>query len=615
MRRNARRSPRCPNRSAATRFQPHEIFRRTATNPRSSTASSRRSAASTRRCSRYDERAKQVEDALDRPARRRRRRCRPASTRIAEQLAALDGRLTAVSTELANQLSELGNDIDALQQPATRHAARRGDVDELPRHADPARRASRRATRSPSARISPASPSSCAGPSDAARRRGLTVSRRSVSGVVDSVGDRVPPAAARSTSVAVGAEQRRAPGRRARPPRRPAPGRRRGRRRGAAASSAVRSSSSASASSSAGVAVGPASRRLVRPVARSPVHRQRPRARRSAPIRRARRRRRPGCRTAHRCWRRARGTARRARRRASSSTPTRSSYVAIMNSYSVTEATVPDCPARRDVERPDPQQPAGDVDELEVAERTREPPRWFCSVISSLISGLRLASRWRSTAGRRADRVRRVDLVHGQLPVRLRIARRRHVRLQLAALVVAGERHERPQQHELASARPRRTSCSTARTARSTTPSRAAGSVRQSAVARRLLRCRSPRSPAAPRPAPGPPTTRRRARRTGPGRAGTWSTRWSGRGTDPRGSAGARAARRASSSPGVNRSGNADIHAWMIGSSVVDDVERHRAVVGVDDGLDAVADVVGVAGDPAVAGSRATSSPTASAYG
>ena len=35
---------------------------------------------------------------------------------VAEQLATLDTRLTAVSKELANQLGELGNDIDALHQ-------------------------------------------------------------------------------------------------------------------------------------------------------------------------------------------------------------------------------------------------------------------------------------------------------------------------------------------------------------------------------------------------------------------------------------------------------------------------------------------------------------------
>jgi len=34
---------------------------------------------------------------------------------VVEQIGALDARITAVSTELANQLSELGNDIDSLQ--------------------------------------------------------------------------------------------------------------------------------------------------------------------------------------------------------------------------------------------------------------------------------------------------------------------------------------------------------------------------------------------------------------------------------------------------------------------------------------------------------------------
>ena len=39
--------------------------------------------------------------------------------------------------------------------------------------------------------------------------------------------------------------------------------------------------------------------------------------------------------------------------------------------------------------------------------------------------------------------------VGGQAAVRLGIAGGRHVRLQLGALVVAGERHERPEEHEL----------------------------------------------------------------------------------------------------------------------------------------------------------------------
>lgn len=35
---------------------------------------------------------------------------------VVEQLGALDARITSVSTELANQLSELGNDIESLQK-------------------------------------------------------------------------------------------------------------------------------------------------------------------------------------------------------------------------------------------------------------------------------------------------------------------------------------------------------------------------------------------------------------------------------------------------------------------------------------------------------------------
>ena len=37
---------------------------------------------------------------------------------LSEQVRALDARITSVSTELANQLSELGNDIDTLQKRA-----------------------------------------------------------------------------------------------------------------------------------------------------------------------------------------------------------------------------------------------------------------------------------------------------------------------------------------------------------------------------------------------------------------------------------------------------------------------------------------------------------------
>ena len=87
---------------------------------------------------------------------------RPDVDAIAERLDALEGRLTSVSTELANQLSELGNDIESLHNrpPGT-------PVDEGTLESSATRRpdspASRPATRSPSARISPASPSSCAG--------------------------------------------------------------------------------------------------------------------------------------------------------------------------------------------------------------------------------------------------------------------------------------------------------------------------------------------------------------------------------------------------------------------------------------------------------------------
>ena len=46
----------------------------------------------------------------------------------------------------------------------------------------------------------------------------------------------------------------------------------------------------------------------------------------------------------------------------------RSSYVAITKAYSVTDVTTPAVLLDADVERSHPQQPVGDVDELEVAE-------------------------------------------------------------------------------------------------------------------------------------------------------------------------------------------------------------------------------------------------------
>jgi chromosome segregation ATPase len=79
---------------------------------------------------RYDERAKHLEGA---------RAAQPDGTAalqarvetVAEQLGALEVRLTTVSTELANQLSELGNDIEALNSRPSGTTLDEGTLDEL----------------------------------------------------------------------------------------------------------------------------------------------------------------------------------------------------------------------------------------------------------------------------------------------------------------------------------------------------------------------------------------------------------------------------------------------------------------------------------------------------
>ena len=86
----------------------------------------------------------------------------PADPRVDElagELAALDARVTAVSTELANQLTELGHDIDALgARPSADGPTRPSSASSATaRCASPT---SRPATRSPSARTSPAWPTS-----------------------------------------------------------------------------------------------------------------------------------------------------------------------------------------------------------------------------------------------------------------------------------------------------------------------------------------------------------------------------------------------------------------------------------------------------------------------
>ena len=114
--------------------------------------------------------------------------------------------------------------------------------------------------------------------------------------------------------------------------------------------------------------------------------------------------------------------------------------------------------------------------------------------------------------------------------------------------------------------------------------------------------CRRWRSPAGRRPAPGPPTRLPRARRSAPARAGTSSRCRSGRGTGPRGSAGAGAAPAGISLAGREQVAERGLPGLDDRVGRVGDVEAHGAVVGVDDGLDAVAHVVGVAWEAAVPG-------------
>jgi hypothetical protein len=79
---------------------------------------------------RYDERAKQVEDALAiQPDGAGELAARIDA--IAEQLTALEGRLTSVVTELSNQLSELGNDIETLNSRESGTPIDEGTVEEL----------------------------------------------------------------------------------------------------------------------------------------------------------------------------------------------------------------------------------------------------------------------------------------------------------------------------------------------------------------------------------------------------------------------------------------------------------------------------------------------------
>ena len=79
---------------------------------------------------RYDARATQVENAIAaQPDTATSLQARVDA--VAEQLNALEGRLATVSTELANQLSELGNDIEALNNRPPGTPIDDGTLDEL----------------------------------------------------------------------------------------------------------------------------------------------------------------------------------------------------------------------------------------------------------------------------------------------------------------------------------------------------------------------------------------------------------------------------------------------------------------------------------------------------
>ncbi len=79
--------------------------------------------------------------------------------RLTVRLEALDRRITTISTELANQLGELSDDIDTLGKRTEAEAHRRGHPRRSSATPRPGSPANRPATRSPSARTWPKSPS------------------------------------------------------------------------------------------------------------------------------------------------------------------------------------------------------------------------------------------------------------------------------------------------------------------------------------------------------------------------------------------------------------------------------------------------------------------------
>ena len=185
-----------------------------------------------------------------------------------------------------------------------------------------------------------------------------------------------------------------------------------------------------------------------------------------------------------------------------------------------------------------------------------------CSEISRLISGS--VSAWLDTRRGPSGRSPCTD-VGGQPSVRLRVARCRHVRLQLGSQVVARERDERPQQHEFALA------------GHLVAEQRVVGNETSGLRLGRELRRRdllvpdrrrsTTSRPEARRSVPGRPTTPPRAGRSS--RAASWYLEYRSVWARNRSSGYRRWSRSSDgiSAIGSNRSGNALRHARRIGSS------------------------------------------------
>ncbi len=209
----------------------------------------------------------------------------------------------------------------------------------------------------------------------------------------------------------------------------------------------------------------------------------------------------------------------------------------------------------RHVVRPDVEQAVADGDHLLVTEGHLGPT--LADVVErdpsrDRLGRLGVASHGQGTIGKTAVLI--LDHVGRQLAITPRVTRRRHVRLQLRALVVRRERHERPEHDEVLHRRLAR---------RRRVEHRVVGR-EPTGVRLRRRTCspppcswhRRPRHPplqwwpaTAGCSAPAPPTRRcRRVGRTMRRRCGTSSTRRSGSGTGPPGSEGAAGVPRASRS-------------------------------------------------------------------